>query len=46
MFVASEASKVTSFEQARGKRLALPPADSLARGYPVESVPASAAPTR
>ncbi len=30
VFIASEASKVTSFEEARGKRLALPPADSLA----------------
>jgi rhodanese-related sulfurtransferase len=30
VFVASEASQVTSFEQTKGKRLALPPADSLA----------------
>ena len=30
VFIASEASKVTSLEEARGKRLALPPADSLA----------------
>ena len=30
VFIASEASGVTSFEQAKGKRLALPPADSLA----------------
>jgi ABC-type phosphate/phosphonate transport system substrate-binding protein/rhodanese-related sulfurtransferase len=30
VFIASEASKVTSFEEARGKRLALPPQDSLA----------------
>jgi ABC-type phosphate/phosphonate transport system substrate-binding protein/rhodanese-related sulfurtransferase len=30
VFIASEASKVTSFAEARGKRLALPPADSLA----------------
>lgn len=30
VFIASAASKVTSFEQARGKRLAMPPADSLA----------------
>ncbi|MDH4096504.1 MAG: PhnD/SsuA/transferrin family substrate-binding protein [Betaproteobacteria bacterium] len=30
MFIASAESKVTSFEQARGKRLALPPSDSLA----------------
>jgi ABC-type phosphate/phosphonate transport system substrate-binding protein/rhodanese-related sulfurtransferase len=30
VFIASEASKVTSFQEARGKRLALPPADSLA----------------
>ncbi len=29
VFVASKASGVTTFEQARGKRLALPPADSL-----------------
>jgi ABC-type phosphate/phosphonate transport system substrate-binding protein/rhodanese-related sulfurtransferase len=30
VFIASEASKVTSFQEAHGKRLALPPADSLA----------------
>jgi ABC-type phosphate/phosphonate transport system substrate-binding protein/rhodanese-related sulfurtransferase len=30
VFIASEASKVTSFQEASGKRLALPPADSLA----------------
>jgi ABC-type phosphate/phosphonate transport system substrate-binding protein len=30
VFIASEASGVTSFEQAKGKRLALPPEDSLA----------------
>jgi ABC-type phosphate/phosphonate transport system substrate-binding protein/rhodanese-related sulfurtransferase len=30
VFIASEASKVTSFQEARGKRLALPPSDSLA----------------
>jgi len=30
VFIASEASKVTSFQEGRGKRLALPPADSLA----------------
>ena len=30
VFVASKASKVTTFEGARGKRLALPPTDSLA----------------
>jgi ABC-type phosphate/phosphonate transport system substrate-binding protein/rhodanese-related sulfurtransferase len=30
VFIASAQSKVTSFEQARGKRLALPPSDSLA----------------
>jgi ABC-type phosphate/phosphonate transport system substrate-binding protein/rhodanese-related sulfurtransferase len=30
VFIASEASQVTSFAEARGKRLALPPADSLA----------------
>lgn len=30
VFIASAESKVTSFEQARGKRLALPPSDSLA----------------
>jgi ABC-type phosphate/phosphonate transport system substrate-binding protein/rhodanese-related sulfurtransferase len=30
VFIASEASKVTSFQEANGKRLALPPADSLA----------------
>ena len=30
VFIASEASKVTSLQEANGKRLALPPADSLA----------------
>ncbi len=30
VFIASEASKVTSLQEASGKRLALPPADSLA----------------
>jgi ABC-type phosphate/phosphonate transport system substrate-binding protein/rhodanese-related sulfurtransferase len=30
VFIASAESKVTSFDQARGKRLALPPSDSLA----------------
>jgi ABC-type phosphate/phosphonate transport system substrate-binding protein/rhodanese-related sulfurtransferase len=30
VFIASEASKVTSFDEAKGKRLALPPQDSLA----------------
>jgi rhodanese-related sulfurtransferase len=30
VFIASEASKITSIQEANGKRLALPPADSLA----------------
>ena len=30
VFIAAEAAKITSLEQAQGKRLALPPADSLA----------------
>jgi ABC-type phosphate/phosphonate transport system substrate-binding protein/rhodanese-related sulfurtransferase len=30
VFIASEASKITSFQEANGRRLALPPADSLA----------------